>query len=288
MNKCVAAALTIAITIGPASALDVGLGGKVGSVGVSAGVSVGSKGTSVAGGASVEGVGGASLGGSAKAGVSVGSKGASVAGGASVDGVGGASLGGSVSAGNGSLGAGLGVSGNLGGASGGLSTGTSVGDHSSGSGTAPGGSPGGPAVGSGQVLSGSAGITPAIAKANAARISAVLPRALRPSEAGRGELALITKGYPYPLGFLAPLKAKPGTPQAVVRACRTAIASAATPLGAVRVHAVSAGPLRQERRGALTARIEVRIHYARQGGIEVRRARVGCRLDAAGRVIAVT
>ncbi|SJM29420.1 hypothetical protein [Mesorhizobium delmotii] len=252
MNKYVAAALTIAIAIGPASALDAGLGGKLGGVGVSAGVSVGSKG-------------------------------ASVAGGASVDGVGGASLGGSVSAGNGSLGAGLGIGGNLGGASGGLSTG--VGAHSSGSGTAPGGTPGDPAAGSGPVASGSAGITPATAKAKAARQFAVLPRALRPSGTGRDALAPITNGYP--LGFVAPLKAKPGIPQAVVRACRTAIASAAAPLGAVRVHAVSAGPL-QQRRGALTARIEVRIHYARQGGIEVRQARVGCRLDAAGRVTAVT
>ncbi|AZN98469.1 hypothetical protein EJ066_15550 [Mesorhizobium sp. M9A.F.Ca.ET.002.03.1.2] len=255
MNKYVAAALTIAIAIGPASALEAGLGGKVGGIGVSAGVSVGSKG-------------------------------ASVTGGASVDGVGGASLGGSVSAGGGSLGAGLGVSGDLGGASGGLSTSVGVGDHSSGLGTAPGGTPGGPTVGSGQVASGTAGITPAMAKAKAARLSAVLPRALRPSKTGRVELAPITKGYP--LGFLAPLKAKPGTPPVVVRTCRTAIASAATLLGAVRVHAVSAGPLRQQRRGALMARIEVRIHYARQGGIEVRQARVDCRLDAAGRVTAVT
>jgi hypothetical protein len=248
MNKYVAAALTVAIAIGPASALDAGLGGKLGGVGVSAGVSVGSKG-------------------------------ASVAGGASVDGVGGASLGGSVSAGKGSLGAGLGVGGNLGGASGGLSTG--VGDRSSGLGTAPGGKPGNPALGSGQVAT--AGITPATAKA--ASQFAILPRALRPSGTGRDGSAPTINGYP--LVFVAPLKAKPGIPKAVVRACRTAIASAAAPLGAVRVNAVSAGTL-QQFRGALTARIEVRIHYARQGGIEVRQARVGCRLDAAGRVTAVT
>jgi hypothetical protein len=216
MNKYVAAALTIAMAIGPASALDAGLGGKVGGVGVSAGVSVGSSGASVTGGASVGGVGG-------------------------------------------------------------LSAGVGVGDHSSGLGTAPGSTPGDPSVGS-------AGITPAIAKAKAARLFAFLPRALRPSETGRDVLAPITNGYPLGLS----LKAKPGIPPAVVLACRTAIASAAKPLGAVRVHAVSAGPLRQRRRGALTARIEVRIHYARQGGIEVRQARVGCRLDAAGRVTAVT
>lgn len=252
MNKYVAAALTVAIAIGPASALEAGLGGKLGGVGVGAGLSAGPKG-------------------------------ASVAGGSSVDGVGGASLGGSLGAGKGSLGAGLGVSGNLGGASGGLSTGVGVGDPSSGSGTAPGGKPGNPALGAGQAASSTAGITPATTKAMAARQFAVLPRALRPSGTGRDASARTTYGYP----FMAPLQAKPGIPPAVVRACRTAIASAAAPLGAVRVQAVSAGPL-QQRRGALTARIEVRIHYARQGGVEVRQARVGCRLDAAGRVTAVT
>ncbi|SIT58440.1 conserved exported hypothetical protein [Mesorhizobium prunaredense] len=243
MNKYFAAVLTVAIAIGPASALEAGLGGKVGGVGVGAGLGAGPKG-------------------------------ASVAGGSSVDGVGGASLGGSLGAGNGSLGAGLGVSGNLGGASGGLSTGVGVGDPSSPSGTA---------LDAGQAASSNAGITPATAKAKAARRFVFLPRALRPSGTGRNTSARITYGYP----LMAPLIAKPGIPPAVVRACRTAIASAATPLGAVRVHAVSAGPL-QQRRGALTAPIEVRIHYARQGGVEVRQARVGCRLDAAGRVTAVT
>ena len=238
MNKYVAAALTVAIAIDPASALEAGLGGNLGGVGVGAGLGAGPKG-------------------------------ASVAGGSSVDGVGGASLGGSLGAGNGSLGAGLGVSGNLGGASGGPSTGVGVGD------------PGNPAPGAGQAAT--AGVTPTTTKAMAARQFAVLPRKLRPSGTGRNALARITYGYT----FMAPMIAKPGIPPTVVRACRTAIASAATPLGAVLVHAVSAGPL-QQRRGALTAPIEVRIHYARQGGVEVRQARVGCRLDAAGRVTAVT
>jgi hypothetical protein len=95
-----------------------------------------------------------------------------------------------------------------------------------------------------------------------------------------------TKGYPIPR-LQVPLTAIPGTPPAVVRVCRQAIMSAATPLGALRVHVISAGPLRRHRRGTLTAPIEVRIDYARQGGIEVRQARIGCRLDAAGRVVAV-
>ncbi|MER8390277.1 hypothetical protein NKJ46_34260, partial [Mesorhizobium sp. M0166] len=69
-------------------------------------------------------------------------------------------------------------------------------------------------------------------------------------------------------------------------ACRTAIVAAATPLGAVNVHAVSAGALRQGR-GGLTAPIEVRIDYAGKGGIEVRQAQVSCRLNASGRVTAI-
>ncbi|RWK68748.1 MAG: hypothetical protein EOR45_35420, partial [Mesorhizobium sp.] len=180
------------------------------------------------------------------AGLSAGSQGGSVGVGTSVDGVGGANVGAAVGAGNGSLDAGDDPS------------------AENGSATAP-GSP--------------AAVTTATAKT--ARQLIVLPPVLRPSKAGEGEF---TKGYPF--GSLGPLKARPGTPAAVVQACRTAIMSAATPLGAVSIHAVSAGALRQ-RRGALTAPIEVRIEYARQGGIEVQQARVGCRLDAAGRVTAV-
>ncbi|RWQ84362.1 MAG: hypothetical protein EOS85_10820 [Mesorhizobium sp.] len=225
MKKYVAAVLTIGIAIGPASALDAGLGGKAGGLGVGAGVSASSQGASVGVGTSVDGVGGANVG---------------------------------VSVGAGSLDAGVSPS-----------TGVGVGDDPSaenGTSTAP-GSP--------------AAVTAATASAKTGKQSIALPPALRPSKAGEGDS---TKGYPF--GSLRPLKAKPGTPAAVVRACRAAIMSAATPLGAVGVHAVSAGALRQHR-GALTAPIEVRIDYARQGGIEVRRARVGCRLDAAGRVTAV-
>lgn len=216
MKKYIAAALTIGIAIGPASAQDTGIGGKAGGLGVGAGVSAGSQGASVGAGASV---GGPGIG----AGVSAGSQGASVGAGTSVGS--GANVGASVGAGS--------------------------------------GTPGIPAAAT-------------TAPAKTARQSIVLPPVLMPSRPGEGDS---TKA-------LGPLKAKPGTPAAVVQACRAAIMSAATPLGAVSVHAASAGALRQ-RQGALTAPIEVRIDYARQGGIEVRRARVGCRLDAAGRVTAV-
>ena len=86
--KYVAATLSIAIAIGPASALDVGLGGKAGGVGVGAGVGVGGEGASVGGGASADGVGGANLGGSV--GTGNGAPSASVGAGGNVDGVGGA------------------------------------------------------------------------------------------------------------------------------------------------------------------------------------------------------
>ena len=203
------------------------------------------------------------------AGVSASSQGGSVGVGTSVDGAGGANVGVSVGAGNGSLDAGVSASGNVGNTSGSLTTGIGPGDDPSaenGSATAP-GSP--------------AGVTTATASAKTARQSIVLPPVLRPSKASGGDL---TKRYPF--GSLQPLKAKPGTPVAVVLACRAAIMSAAKPLGAVRVQAVSAGALHQDG-GALTAPIKVRIDYAREGGVEVRQAQVSCRLDAAGRVTAV-
>ncbi|WP_287382148.1 hypothetical protein [Mesorhizobium sp.] len=248
MNKC-AAALTIWIAIGPASAQDTGIGGKVGGLGVGARVSAGSQGGSVGVGASVGGVG-------VGAGASAGSQGASVGAGASVGGVG---VGAGVSAG--SQGASVGAGTSVGGASG-ANVGASVGAGKA--------TPGSPAA-----------VTTTTAPAKTARQSIVLPPVLMPSKPGEGDS---TNGYPF--RSVGSLKAKPGTPAAVVQACRAAIMSAATPLGAVRVHAASAGALRQ-RRGALTAPIAVRIDYARQGGIEVRQARVGCRLDAAGRVTAV-
>ncbi|MER8377731.1 hypothetical protein NKH82_21390 [Mesorhizobium sp. M0915] len=234
MNKYVAAALTIGITIGPASALEAGVGGRAGGVGVSAGVSAGSQGVSVGAGTSV-------------------------------DGVGGANVGASVGADDGSVDAGVSASGNVGD----TSTSASVGDDPS-------------AENEAATAPDSSTAVTAPSPAKTARQSIVLPPVLRPSKAGGSDS---TKGYPF--GSLGPLTARPGTPVAVVQACRAAIMAAATPLGAVRVHAVSAGALRQLR-GARTAPIEVRIDYARKGGIEVRQAQVSCRLDASGRVTAIT
>ncbi len=315
-NKYVIAALSIAVAIGPASALDVGLGGKVGGIGVGANAGLGGGkgkglGASLGLGAKADGVGsvngGASLGASRGNGI-----GANVGAGANVDGVGGANLGGSVGASRGSgIDAGVGASGNLGGRSGGVSGGVGLGGDSSsnggGTGAAPGGSAGGSSgglsAGSGRSAGGSTGRgggsgsgtdgsaasagnagkgtrtvnLPGKLMPRAQKIVAyiVLPRSLAPSgRSGKG-----TWGYP----LLPKIIKKPGTPDAVVRACQRAILAAARRHGAVKVQALSAGPVRNLRNG-LTAPLSVRIDY----GKEVRQAKVGCRLDAAGRVIGVT
>jgi hypothetical protein len=104
-------------------------------------------------------------------------------------------------------------------------------------------------------------------------------KAKRPAHE-RGEWA-------YPVRLPMSLVAVPGTPNNVVRACRQAIASSAGILGAVRVQAASAGRLLRHRGGALTAPLAVRIDYADEGGVQVRQARIRCRLDPSGTVIAV-
>jgi len=254
MGKYVAVALMIAVATGPAAALDVGGGGKVGGVGVGAGVSAGSQGVSAGVGASVGGSGGASVGASAGTG--------GVSAGASVS-AGGTSVGASANADTGSVGAGVSAGSAAGSANAGVSTGTGT------AGTTDAATPADPTVFS----------------ATGAKTAISLPSVLKPSSTGGGEFGRFMAGYPF--APLVSLNALPGTPPKVVSACRAAIASAATPLGAVRVYAVSAGPMRQRKAG-LAAPIEVRINYALRGGIQVRQAKVLCRLDAAGKVIAVT
>lgn len=297
--------LIVCLGSAPASALDIGVGG----VGVSA--DVGGGGVSV--GADVGGAGGASVG------ASVGTGGASVgvdAGGASADvGVdaGGASVG--VDAG----GAGAGVSVDRGGTSvsvgaggasaGGASVGVSAGaggaaadvDSSAGSGATTGGAsaPAGGVNSTNSVdrpSSGTVRSRPSATDAAPEETAKVrpfwqfmgtyraisLPPVLRPARGDKGSGGAL--GYPA-RPFVA-LKVKPGVTSVVLRTCRSAIASAARPLGAVRVEAVSAG--RQLRSGKLVvAPLDVRIRYERRGGVEVRQAKVSCRLDSAGRVVAV-
>lgn len=246
-----AVALMIAAATGPAAALDVGGGGKVGGLGVAAGVSAGSKGISAGVGASIGGSVGVNVGASAGAGgVSVGAS-------ASANGT---SVGASANTGTGSIGAQ-----------------GSVGDAAAGS------------TDTGTTTSGTTATTTpdstTVFAAKSATTAISLPSVLKPSGTGGGEFERFAAGYPF-----APLvsqKAKPGTPPKVLSACRAAIVSAATPLGAVRVSAVSAGPMRKRNAG-LAAPIEVRISYALRSGVQVRQAKVLCRLNATGKVIAVT
>ena len=84
------------------------------------------------------------------------------------------------------------------------------------------------------------------------------------------------------------LKVVPGTPFAVVRSCRDAVEEAATEFGAVSVQAKSAGTLRRLNGGFLVAPVEVRVHYERLGGTEIRQARIKCQLDAGGTVVKLT
>lgn len=264
MRKHLAATVLIAVAIGPASALALGLGAKVGPVGVGAEVGVSKNGASAGIGAEADGVGGI------KGGTSVGKGGSS-----------------------------LGVGGNLGGTSGGMSVGSgSKAGSSSGAGTAT-GSGGGSAAGSGTRPSsggatagsrspgaGGANTITRIAPAKSAQASIVLPRSLWPFKKKRAGHERGEWGYPIRLPLA--IAAVPGTPNTVVRACRQAIASAASPLGAVRVTAVSAGSLLRHRNGALTAPLAVSIDYAGQDGTQLRQARIRCRLDSSGRVVAVT
>lgn len=304
MRKYLAAALLISVAIGPASALDIRVGVTVSGTNVGAAVSAGRNGTSAGVGTSVGGVGGTnarasvgtsgeiSVGGSGSvggigAGASVGGSknGASAGISTSVGGVGGTSAGASVGT---NAGTSVGARGNAGGTSAGISSSSGSGaglSSGGGAGTGTGNASVRSAAGAGSPGRGGASTIAGVAPAKGTPKTIVLPPIFWPlkarrTENGRGE-------WWYPSRLPKPLATIPGTPRAVVRICRQAIASAALPLGAVRVSATSAGRLLRDRGGTLTAPIAVRIDYAGQGGIEVRQARIRCRLNASGMVIAV-
>jgi hypothetical protein len=263
MSRRAIAAFTVCIwfAANPASALDVSVGG----VDVGADVDVGGNGVSVD--VDVDGAGGADVG------VSAGSGGASVDVDVDVDRGGGTGVGGP--AGSGAA-AGADVGGTQGPATAGPSTTGAVGTPSA-TGT------GGPKTET--PVSGSSGVKTVVKPAKQARSTPrtiSLPPLLMPT---RGERpALGTLGYP-PRPVTA-LRARVGVLPALVRTCRTAIASSASRLGATKVEAVSAG--RQRQMGELVhAPLYVRIQYARQGGPEIRQAKVSCRVNTAGQVVAV-
>ena len=107
-------------------------------------------------------------------------------------------------------------------------------------------------------------------------LSFALPRVLLPR--GRGSDRSV-----------ATFEAIPGTPDTIVRACRTAIELAAGPYGAVDVRAKSFGSFRRLNGDLLSAPIQVRIKYQRRDGPEIiRQARIKCQLNAGGKVIKFT
>ncbi|PAP94929.1 hypothetical protein CIT31_12480 [Mesorhizobium wenxiniae] len=87
---------------------------------------------------------------------------------------------------------------------------------------------------------------------------------------------------------VSPIKALPGVPDEVVRACHDEIESAAAPFGATSVRVSSAGSIHQLSPDTISAPIEVSIDYVRQGKVETRQAPIKCELNATGGVIGLT
>jgi hypothetical protein len=82
-----------------------------------------------------------------------------------------------------------------------------------------------------------------------------------------------------------PLSAVAGVSDQAVEACRQAIAAAATRHGATQVEAVSAGTPSQLPEGVTEAPLETRIVYTQADTVQVRQARIACRLDDRGNVL---
>jgi hypothetical protein len=95
-------------------------------------------------------------------------------------------------------------------------------------------------------------------------------------------------GYAAEKANIPKLQHRPGTPIAIVEACRNAVISAAqahaTDMGAtlVRVDATSAGEMHRTRNGQ-SAPVEIGIVYSRLGGREARQGVIECRVDQRGR-----
>lgn len=85
----------------------------------------------------------------------------------------------------------------------------------------------------------------------------------------------------------APLAPRPGASQRLVSACRDAIAKNAERFDVASLEAVAAG--KQSRvQGRTVVPVEVRAVYKVRGVHEVKRSKVRCELDRAGRVVATS
>jgi hypothetical protein len=86
-------------------------------------------------------------------------------------------------------------------------------------------------------------------------------------------------------GFVEPPVQRTVVPDQIVQACRTSVVKAALPYGAVQVDTASAGQVNRTSNGGLTARIAVRVVYARANARQVRQSRISCLLNASGAVV---
>ena len=114
--------------------------------------------------------------------------------------------------------------------------------------------------------------------------STVSPGAFRPAELPLNLRPHGEKNYPTTNVTEPP----PGVPAEIVRACHSAIESAAASYGATRVRVTSGGSVHQLSPDTFSAPIEVSIDYARLGGVETRQAPITCELDARQTVIGLT
>lgn len=89
-------------------------------------------------------------------------------------------------------------------------------------------------------------------------------------------------------GAMAALGRAAAVPVGTVTACRNGIIWGARPHDPVRIDAVSAGKLRRMQGGGVIAPLMVRIVYDRQGGYEIREAKVNCQLNANGAVVVLS
>lgn len=116
-----------------------------------------------------------------------------------------------------------------------------------------------------------------------------LPRALLPERGGvrllpRSRAASLVASLP---ALQAPLREVTAAPEGAMSACRSVLRQAAALYGAARVEVAAAGPPQVLARGAFVLPIRARVVYAHAGDAEVRQARVSCRINGAGRVVAV-
>lgn len=84
-----------------------------------------------------------------------------------------------------------------------------------------------------------------------------------------------------------PLPAVASAPPRAVKACRDTIKAAAVPYRAKQVEAVGAGPATRTTRGITMVPIDARVVYARGRVNQVRQARINCRLNDRGIVVAL-